>query len=399
MPARAGIRAAGEWMSDLTPVGGARGRRNRYSRPAGLVQAEAAGGAVAPAVLDGIRRFQSASTAPSTRRGYETHWLAFTTWCQRHGFQSLPAEPLTVAAYLSQSANLVDERGEQYYAVGTLVRWLTVINKAHAMAGYPKPGAHPDVELTIAGIRRERSRPIAKKAPLLLRDINRVLGEIDLTSWPHGVIGHRDWAMLLIGFGGAYRRSELASLRVGDVRIHPEDGLHVVLRRSKTDQDGIGMVKGIPFGANPATCAPCAFVRWLRVIDAARGPRSSLMRQLLSADTSRHICREKLPPVWDDEADEALFRPVMKNGAIKPRHITGDVVNSVVQRRAAAAGLNSITFGGHSLRAGFVTQAFRAGATHHEIMRQTGHKDVTTLEGYSREHDPLAHNAVTRVGM
>jgi integrase len=96
---------------------------------------------------------------------------------------------------------------------------------------------------------------------------------------------------------------------------------------------------------------------------------------------------------------QPLFRPVMKNGAIKDRHISGNVVNDVLQRRVAAVGLPSTDFGGHSLRAGFVTQAFRAGANHHEVMRQTGHKDVATLEIYSLDNAPLQHNAVTRLGL
>ena len=89
----------------------------------------------------------------------------------------------------------------------------------------------------------------------------------------------------------------------------------------------------------------------------------------------------------------------MKNGAVKDRAISGNVVNDVVQRRVAAAGMNAPAYGAHSLRAGFVTQSFRAGADHHQIMRQTGHKTITTLEIYSRENDPLRHNAVTSLGL
>ena len=388
-------------MSTLMPYEGS-GRHNGRRRPlpAPLVPAgDLELVSVPGGNLGAIRQFQEASTSANTRRGYTTDWRAFQEWCTLRGAVSMPAEPMTVASYLAHAANLVDEAGDYFYAPGTIGRWIASINKAHTLAGFPKPGAHPDVAATLAGIRRERARPEARKAPLLLADLKRTLGEIDLTSWPAGVIGHRDTAMMLLGFAGAYRRSELAALELRDVKIHTEDGLHVLLRQSKTDQDGHGIVKGLPYGANPATCPPCAYVRWVRVLAAAATGRPEVMRVLRSASTHKHVCREPLPELATLNQSLPLFRPVMKNGTVKDRAISGNVVNDVVRRRVAAAGMNSDAYGAHSLRAGFVTQAFRAGATHHEVMRQTGHKNVTTLEIYSRENDPLRHNAVTRLGL
>ena len=352
-------------------------------------------GGVEP-TLDAIHAFQEASSAPNTRRGYRTDWTSFTAWCEQRGVNPLPAEPLTVAGYLTYAANLQNAPGEWTYKPGTLSCWLGSINKAHLLAGFGKPGANPQVELTMAGIRRERGTGETRKAPLLLGDLRRTLQAVDLHSWPHGVIGHRDHALLLLGFVGAFRRSELAALNVGDVQPHAEDGLHIRMRQSKTDQDGHGITKGLPFGANPLTCAPCAHARWLRILSAGQEGRPAVMRALHASNTAVHICREPLPEV---DAAAPLFRPVMKNGAVKDRHISGNVVNDVLQRRVAAVGLNAPLYGGHSLRAGFVTQAFRAGADHHEVMRQTGHKDIATLEIYSRDHAPLEHNAVTRLGL
>jgi integrase len=357
---------------------------------------------VAGTNLASIRAFQAAASSINTRIGYQTDWKGFSEWCATQKVTPLPADPMTVAGYLAYSANLVDERGEWFYAPNTLARWLAAINKAHELAGFTRPGLDPEVNSTMSGIRRERARPEARKAPLLLNDLRRTLTEIDLKSWPHGVIGHRDYALLLLGFAGAYRRSELASLEVGDVRIHSEDGLHILLRQSKTDQEGRGSIKGLPYGANPVTCAPCAFVRWVRVVNASRAGRPAAMRVLHTASIDRHVCRgpqPELDELVDHDRRAPLFRPVMKNGSVKDRPISGAVINHVVQRRVATAGLNPVIFGAHSLRAGFVTQAFRAGATHHEVMRQTGHKSVTTLEIYSRENDPLAHNAVTRINL
>lgn len=362
------------------------------------------GPAGAPAVtLADIQAFQKESSSVNTRRGYATHWKAFSAWCEQRGYTPLPADPVTVGAYLTYAANLPRrdpvtgaDTGKWFYSSGTLAHWLGSINAAHDMAGFPRPGTNVEVKRTLAGIKRTRLRPSGKKAPLMLTELRRALAPIDLTSWPAGIIGHRDSALLLIGFAGAYRRSELADLQVGDVRVHSEDGLHLFLQRSKTDQEGEGSTKAIPYGANPLTCPPCAFVRWVRVLAAAETGRVDVLRVLAGASTAGHVCREALPAV---ELGGHLFRPVLKNGAIQPRGITGNVVNDVVKRRVGVVGLNRALYGAHSLRAGFVTQAFRAGATHHEVMRQTGHTDAATVERYARDNAPLANNAVTRLDL
>lgn len=160
-----------------------------------------------------------------------------------------------------------------------------------------------------------------------------------------------------------------------------------------------GTVKGLPFGTNPITCAPCAFVRWVRVLAAHEQGRVPLMRLLQTITGDIHICQEPLAELAELNPDDALFQPEYKNGAIKNRSFTGNVVNDVVQRRLLEAGYPASKYGAHSLRAGFVTQSFRAGSTHHEIMRQTGHKSVATVEIYSRENDPLRHNSVTSLGL
>jgi integrase len=349
--------------------------------------------------MDAVRAFQRASTAENTRRGNETDWRAFTEWCAGRHLQALPAEPEVVAEYLATSANLLDDNGDYFYAPGTLRRWLGSINKAHRLAGFPTPGSHPEVSLTIAGIARERARPLDRKAPLLLDGVKRTISEMDFHAWPHGIISQRDASMIVFGFAGAFRRSEIAELDIRDVAAHEEDGLHVRVRRSKTDQESLGSTKGLPFGANTLTCPPCAFVRWVRVLAASQRGRPDMMRLLAAVDLSRHVCRSPLPELAELDGRLPLFRPVMKNGAVKDRSISGNVVNDVVKRRVTAAGMNGAAFGAHSLRAGFVTQALRNGASHHEIMRQTDHKTADTVEIYSRETDPLRHNAVTRLGL
>lgn len=350
-------------------------------------------------LLTQIRAHQDQSRAANTSRAYRSDWRAFEAWCHQHAQVALPASAATVAAYITDRANLVTETGDYAYAPSTISRWLTSINTRHTAAGHPAPGAHPTVTRTMAGIRRGHVRPTRRMAPLLLADLKKVLTGIDTTTFPAGVIGHRDAALLVMGFAGAFRRSELASRRVGDITVHPEDGLHVRLQTSKTDQEGRGSVKGLPFGDNPLTCPPCAFLRWAQVLHRSTGPRHQLMRLLHVSDPHTHICQRPVPELGDLDPGAPLFRPVRKNGHIGPTAISGEVVNAVTKRRLAQAGMDPKRFGGHSLRAGFVTQALRAGASPQEIMRQTDHRDVATVEIYRREHDPLRQNAVTRLGL
>lgn len=350
-------------------------------------------------LLTGIRENQANARASNTTRAYLSDWAAFERWCEQHDQVALPATGTTVAAYITDRGNLVNESGEYVYAPSSISRWITSINVRHEAAGHPAPGARPEVARTMSGIRRGHVRPTRRMAPLLLKDLKKVLQGIDTTSYPAGIIGHRDTAILVMGFAGAFRRSELASRRIGDIALHPEDGLHVRIITSKTDQEGRGSVKGLPFGDNPLTCPPCTFLRWVRVLDASPGPRATMMKLLRDSDTTVHICQKPAPELGRLEPTAALFRPVRKGGHIGPHAISGEVVNGVTKRRLAEVGMNAHRFGGHSLRAGFVTQALRSGATPQEVMRQTDHKNIATVETYRREHDPLRQNAVTRLGL
>ncbi|MET0885013.1 MAG: tyrosine-type recombinase/integrase [Mycetocola sp.] len=347
-----------------------------------------------------VRENQTNAQARNTSRAYLSDWAAFERWCQENGRTALPASDATVSTYLSDRAAVLDTKtGEFTYAPSTISRWLTSINVKHHEKGFPVPGDLAKVKRTLAGIRRGHVRPTRRMAPLLLDDLKKVLKGIDTQSYPAGIIGHRDAAILVMGFAGAFRRSELASRRIGDVTVHSEDGLHVRLITSKTDQEGRGSVKGLPFGANPLTCPPCAFLRWIRVLDAVPGPRAALMRLLRESDTSVHICQQPTPELDRLDPRAPLFRTMRRGGHVGLNEISGEVVNDVMKRRLAAVGMNSKRFGGHSLRAGFVTQALRAGATPQEVMRQTDHRNVSTVETYRREHDPLRQNAVTRLGL
>lgn len=352
------------------------------------------------ALLEGIEAHRAVSSAKNTTRAYDSDWAAFQRWCDDYDQVALPASGETVSAYLTDRASLVKPSGDFTYAPSTLARWVTSINVKHHEAGMTQPGSLSEVKRTLAGIRRGHVRPTRRMAPLLLDDLKKVLTSIDIHTFPHGLIGLRDSALLVMGFAGAFRRSELASRLVEDVTIHAQDGLHVRLLTSKTDQEGRGAVKGLPFGANPLTCPPCAFLRWVRALDARlHATRPDVMRLLRETSTNVHICQGPTPELERLDPKSPLFRPVRRGGHIGQSQISGDVINDVIKRRLSEAGMNPKRFGGHSLRAGFVTQALRAGASVSEVQRQTNHRNPATVEIYRRENNPLMQNAVTRIGL
>jgi type IV secretory pathway TrbD component len=186
-----------------------------------------------------------------------------------------------------------------------------------------------------------------------------------------------------------------------DVSVHRHHGVHVRLRRSKTDQEGSGTVRALPFTDRHESCPPCAYVRWAQVVAAfdSRG-RPGVIRLLTTAEPfDTHVCRGARPRT---AALAPLFRSIRKNGNLSETALSGAAVHKAVRRRALQAGFDPALvtqLGGHSLRAGFVTQAFRNGADAHAIMRQTGHTTPEMVEVYARERTPLVGNAVTVLGL
>ena len=351
-----------------------------------------------------------ASTAANTKAAYRLDWARFTAWCTHHGHVALPADPLVVAAYVTEAAAQRTVWGEWAYAPASLTRWVSSINQFHTAAGLDPPGRSEVVRRALSGIRRLRATPPRRRTPLLLEDIKTLVASIadDYASWPKAVAARRDAALLLLGFTSACRRSELTNLRLADVVQHHPDGLHLKIRVSKTDQEDRGQVKAIPYGRDPATCGPCTYVRWRQLVDAAdtdpdeqRPTLMALLKEQAKAGRAVHVCRADLPD-RPDAAELPLFRTVHRIGRINPGPMSGDAVNQVIARRADYAGYTTTQIarlGGHSLRSGFVTEAFRAGADAHAIMRQTGHRNPAQLETYAREHAPLVGNAVTKLGL
>jgi site-specific recombinase XerD len=293
------------------------------------------------------------SKAKNTRRAYHSDWKCFSDWCAEEGVSALPAEAETVVAYLSY---LFTKKKKP----STIARQKSTISQAHATAGYDSPTTAKIVVDTMKGIKRELGIMRNKKNPLLAEDIKLICEKKeDLRDL-------RDCALLLIGFSGAFRRSELISLNAEDVRFTRE-GIRIILRRSKTDQEGAGMEKGIAYGSNPDTCPVRILQDWLEAAQIKEGP---------------------------------LFRQVNKYGQVsKKRLASPHSVARIVKEYVHRIGLPEDQYSGHSLRAGFATEASGNGASLDDIMRQTGHRSVEMVREYIRKQNLFKNNASSKLGL
>ena len=377
-------------------------------------------GPVRPELWEQVLAAVAGSTATATQEAYRRDWARFAAWAAEEGYGTLPAAPAVVAGYLTAAAAEVDVDGRPRYKTATLIRWVASINQIHRAAGHPGPGRSELVRRTLGGIKRQHGTRPSRRDPLLLTDLRALLGPLSQSfgAWPAGIAARRDAALLLLGFTLAARRSELTTLQLGDLTLHGDDGLHVLLRRSKTDQEGRGQVKAAPRGRNLATCTPCAVTRWVQLVHAADkaadtatptpdgrdGQRLAVMpvlrRQTRPVPGDGHVCRDPLPTSADPTAP--VFRVVHRGGRIHQQAIQGGAVNKLIARRAHAAGWPAekiALLGGHSLRSGFITEGFRAGGDPAAIMRQTGHRNPAQLETYRREHSPLVGNIVQQLDL
>jgi integrase len=296
----------------------------------------------------------TASRASSTRRAYAHDWQEFQTWCQRHSLIPLPAAPETVILYAT------DLTKNQKKKLNTLQRRLAAVSQLHQEAGFPSPTQTWPLKQFMAGLRRELGTAPERKRPLLAEDLREIL--LDL---PDSRLGKRDRALLLLGFTGAFRRSELVALDVTDLE-DARDGLIVTIRKSKTDQEGQGRRIGIPPGADEASCPLWALSTWR----TAGGIESG-----------------------------AVFRVMNRHDQVLPKRLSGEGVGIVVKRYVEALGFDPSQFAGHSLRAGLATSAAAAGKSERAIMHQTGHRSVNTVRRYIRDGDLFRENAAKGLGL
>lgn len=287
-----------------------------------------------------LQPYIEAALADRTRQEYRADLRRFLRWGGM-----LPASPDVLAAYLV--AHATD------HAMATLQRWLVSLGRAHTTQGWPDPTQTELVKTTFKGIRRRHGRPQRQVAPLVRDELVALLSTLD-----DSLHGQRNRALLLLGFAGALRRSELVGLQLGDLQFSSA-GLTVQLRHSKTDQEHQGRPIGIPFARDPRHCP----------VQAVRAWQECLVRHLPQTPS----------------AEAPLFRAIHRHGQIADTALTGRSVALIVQACCRDAGLDPTRYAGHSLRAGFCTAAALAGKPNWQIRKQSGHKTDVMLNRYIRD--------------
>ncbi|GAB0120358.1 tyrosine-type recombinase/integrase [Acidisoma sp. 7E03] len=278
------------------------------------------------------------AAAPNTMRAYRADWQHFADWCAAHGFVPVPAAPAVVGAYLASLA--------ESHAPNTIRRRLAALGKMHRFNDLPWNPSHRGIQGPLQGLLRQHGRPPQKAAPLTLALLRQLVATCDVSAR-----GRRDRALLLFGFAGALRRSELVGLQVEDV-AEVAGGLRLRILRSKTDGAGHGAEIGLPRGRHAETCPVQAFAAWQAVAKRRAGP---------------------------------LFRRISTGGTIGDAALHPDAVRRILDYRCRLAGIVVEGFerlSAHALRVGFITEAYGQGVRDEDIMRHTRHRDLRTMRGY-----------------
>ena len=295
---------------------------------------------------EGVEELMAATQSDNTQRAYRYAWGVFVSWCVDAGRESLPASPETLRLFVSWCVR--DRR--PIYRLETVRALLSAVRSYHLAGRLPSPVDDSVKALVRSAARRLCEKPAGSAAltPVLLR---KICSAAVVDGSPGAV---RDRAIVLLGFAGAFRRSEVAALAFDDVRF-VRKGLEVGLWRTKTDQLGAGRLVGISRGSSDDTCPVRALRAWLRLRGSSPGP---------------------------------LFVRVLSNGTIVDGvGISGDAVNQVVKFWLGVVGVDAGRLTSHSLRVGFVTAAGEEGVSPFVIMKRTGHKTVQMVQHYLRPVD------------
>lgn len=314
------------------------------------------------ASLRRLEAYAAKSKAPATRRAYASDWADFHSWCVRYGRTPMPAAAETIGLYLGSIA--------EETSLATLERRLAAISTLHKEAGYDSPASVSKGPLRTIwkGIIRDKTRRQDKAEPLLVEDLRRIIQHLpqDRKSGEFTLTSLRDRALLLIGWAGALRRSELVGLHVTDIEFVPGEGLNVFIRRSKNDQEGTGLVKGIPYGAHPDTCPVVALRTWLQAARITDGP---------------------------------IFRRFYRGERLADTALTAQYVSLILKKHGGRIGLNVADFSAHSLRSGFITQAIRIGKSERRVKDHSGHKSWQTFNGYVKQAGTFHQNPGKDIGL
>tara|TARA_E500000081_G_scaffold109812_1_gene111839 strand:- start:2096 stop:3013 length:918 start_codon:yes stop_codon:yes gene_type:complete len=291
--------------------------------------------------LETIKNLRN-SKSTNTLRAYQSDYNDFSLFCSKNGFQVMPTQPKILALYITHLAS--------YSKYSTLKRRLASISIIHKTKGHYIDTKHPIIVENLMGIKRTNGSNQKGKKPLLINDLKLLIKAID-KSKEKNIRKIRDKAIVLIGFSGGFRRSELVDIEYTDIEFVKE-GVKIFVKRSKTDQSGEGMTKAIPYFDNINFCPVKALNKWVVEAELKEGK---------------------------------IFNISDKNVAL------------IIKKYANHAGLDAHRYAGHSLRSGFATSTAESGAEERNIMAMTGHKSTEMVRRYIREANLFKNNALNKI--
>lgn len=290
--------------------------------------------------------------ADNTIKAYESDWNDFCDWCDYHHVSAFPAIPETIVNYINDLADNAK--------ANTVARRISALTENFDAAGIQdNPCRFPIVKNALRGIKRMKGVIQHGKLPILFDDIKEMLTYLEGDTLQQA----RDKAILLVGFYGAMRRSEIANLDVNDIQF-TRLGMLLTLRKSKTDQYDQGQLIAIPIVQDKNICAVHALKEWLRLSGITSGP---------------------------------VFRGFTRSHTIRKTRISDKTIALIVKHYVALMGMDPREYGAHSLRHGFATTAAQHHVEEREIMRQTRHRSQAVVRRYIDEADRLIDNPVFKI--
>ena len=282
------------------------------------------------------------SKAANTLRAYKADFKDFSSFCTKNGLNSMPTEPKILSLYLTHLSATSK--------FSTLKRRIASISVIHKIKGHYLDTKHPLIMENLHGIKRIKGSNQKAKKPILINDLKLIINAIGQTNQPDNK-KIRDKALILVGFSGGFRRSELVNIEYEDLEFVNE-GVKIFIKRSKTDQSGEGMIKAIPYFDSNNYCPVVSLKEWTEVSEIKSGK---------------------------------IFKISDKSVAL------------IIKKYASLSGLDPNRYGGHSLRSGFATSTAESGAEERNIMAMTGHKTTQMVRRYIQEANLFKNNALNKI--
>ena len=295
------------------------------------------------------------SKANNTIRAYKSDFKDFGVFCVKNGLKSLPTEPKIVSLYITH-LSIKDAK------MSTLRRRLVSIGVIHKLKGHYLDTKHPIIIENLMGIKRKKGNFQRGKKPILINQLKAIVDVID-NEKTEEIKRIRNKTIILIGFGGGFRRAELVSIDFEDLEFVPE-GVKIIVRKSKTDQFGEGMIKGLPYFSNETYCPVRHLKKWLGLSSIKSGP---------------------------------IFRRFSKSFKLSDNRLTDQSVALLIKNYLSLAGIENKNYSGHSLRSGFATVTAESGADERSIMTMTGHKTTQMVRRYIKEANLFKNNALNKI--